>query len=365
MSAYIYGLLVDMFGDVPYSEALQGQLADGGITSPSYDDAATIYATLITLLDEAIAQITNPATGSLEIGAEDIFFAGDTDAWIKVANSLKLKLLMRQTVTDAASVEAQVIDVINTGNFIESSADNFQMVWTGSGGSQNPFYSYLESRLGNFYVLSNTSKEFLENGVPGGDPRMDLLYDVAPATSSHVGIDQGDITLAGGQVTDYSTPSGTIYAVDIPTIFMSATEVWFYRAEAAERFSLGGAATLVAAGVESSFDYLGAGDASNYIINLDYAGAADPYQIIAEQMWVAFNALQPAEGWITTRKFDNATNEYFATQPGGIFDSPTENTLGVDVFPSIWRYPQSEIDANANLTGDMQHDLTDKVFWDN
>ncbi|MCP4120431.1 MAG: SusD/RagB family nutrient-binding outer membrane lipoprotein [Bacteroidetes bacterium] len=365
LSVYIYGLLVDYFNDIPYSEALKGDLADGGITSPAYDDAATIYTDLIATIDEAIARLAAPTLGSLEPGVDDLFYEGDLVQWIRFGNSLKLKLLMRQSVNGGpADLATQVSDVITAGNLIESADDNLMLEWTGDGGSQNPWFAALNSGLGNFYVLSNTTLDFLNGVVPGGDPRLDVFYDLPAAASSHNGAGQGNIIDEGGQQADYSKASDNVWGVDVPTIMMTATEVLFYKAEAALRYGTDDPESAVAAAITSSFDYWGIGaEASDYIVDLNFGGASDQMQIIAEQMWVAFNATQSGEGWITTRKFDNATNNYFATN--GILVSPADNSLGTDIFPSIWRYPQSEIDRNSSLTGSDQHDLVDFVFWDN
>lgn len=103
MSVFLYMKLVDTFGDVPYTDALRGS---EGLVTPTYDDAATIYADLIATCDEAIAQIETAVTGvggtRLTTASDPLFaeFAGDPvadhmEAWQKFANTLKLKMLVR------------------------------------------------------------------------------------------------------------------------------------------------------------------------------------------------------------------------------------------------------------------------------
>jgi hypothetical protein len=75
--------------------------------------------------------------------------------------------------------------------------------------------------------------------------------------------------------------------------------------------------------------------------------------------------LQSIESWIETRRFDSPSSPIFSSSPGnlGLFIIPTENGLKGDVFPSILKYPDTEQSLNKNFPG--QHNLTDKVFWDN
>lgn len=365
VSAYVYGGLVDMFGDIPYSEALNGEFDDGANWSPAIESGAAIYADLVTTLDGAIAALEGVTVDDAVPGANDVIFQGDIDSWLRVAHSLKLKLLVRQTVNGGpADLGTQIGNAIANGTFIESNSENMQLEWSGGVGDVYPLYAEMESGLGLFYVLSETTQDFLENVVPGGDPRLDAFYDTPTNGGGHAGIPQGDVIAAGGQPADWSLPSGLIYGPDVNSVFMSAAEVWFYRAEAAIRgFSAESATTTFSNAVTANFDQYGVSGASAYLTALDFGNAADQLDVLAYQMWIAFNGSQSAEGWHTTRKFDNSSNPLFATD--AIFVSPTDNSLGVNVFPSIWLYPQTEVDGNANLTGEMQHELTDKVFWDN
>jgi len=96
MRVWIFHFLTDMFGDIPYSEALQG-LDNNGITSPKFDTQESIYMDLLNELDEAntlldLSQVTNFREG-------DLFFNGDPEKWKKFGNSLKLRILNRSAGT--------------------------------------------------------------------------------------------------------------------------------------------------------------------------------------------------------------------------------------------------------------------------
>lgn len=207
MEAYTIGVLVDNFGNVPFTEANQGLENN---LNPVFDDAATIYAALVTKVGEAVETLTNPPINSQEPGDEDLIYAGDLDGWIAFGNSLKLKLLVRQAENGGpADLATQISDHVTAvaGNFITSSSQNTTLEWIGASGSENPFFAVTESGLGNFYVLSNTSKTVLETL---GDPRLNILYDLpADGSTTHVGTQNG--TQPSGDATNYSSPSAVVY----------------------------------------------------------------------------------------------------------------------------------------------------------
>ena len=91
MKALLCGQLVDMYGNIPFSDALKGV----GSLAPKFDDQKTVYESLITTLDEAIADLKANAFGSA-FSSSDIVFKGSNAKWIKFANSVKLRLLVHQ-----------------------------------------------------------------------------------------------------------------------------------------------------------------------------------------------------------------------------------------------------------------------------
>jgi hypothetical protein len=110
MKVYNFQLLVDEYGDIPYSQALKGIPN----VVPTYDKAADIYKDLLVQLDGAISDINKTdasATSTFTprtVGAEDIVFQGDMKRWKQFANSLKLRILLRESQTGDASLNATV-----------------------------------------------------------------------------------------------------------------------------------------------------------------------------------------------------------------------------------------------------------------
>jgi hypothetical protein len=154
MKAYEYSLLVDAFGDIPYTEA-QLQLAN---TQPHYDDASTIYPKLITLLTEGIADM-NAAASLLSPGANSTIYsnASFTTArpfWIKLANTLKLRLYLHYSKLNPAFAISQMTALINTAGitFMTSNADNFSHPFFNSSNQRNSIETFERNRAGYLYA---------------------------------------------------------------------------------------------------------------------------------------------------------------------------------------------------------------------
>lgn len=362
LQAYIYQGLVDHFGDVPYSEATSGEIEEGGILTPEYDDGATIYADLVSVLDEAIADLSLAEEG--EIGADDLVYGGDLENWTRFAYSLKLRILMR--TSEVAPQQAAVVDVINNGIFIEDESQIADIAFTGDVGSQNPMYARAEFGVGDFYFASNATLNLLDQL---GDPRGTAFYSVATTGSSAGqlrGIDQGTIDNEPftAPASDYSGSSEFAYALDNPVVLMSPWEVWFLRAEADARYGTADDQTVAFAnGIQTNFDYLGVAGGPAYIASLGYA-AGDPLDtridMIAIQKYISLNGTQEDEGWIETRRFDRPASRLFTE---GIFQTPPLSVLPAGTFPASWLYPATERSLNPNAPA--QRSLTDRIFWDN
>jgi hypothetical protein len=367
MSCLIYQNLVDHYGDIPYSEALRGDPEDGGILTPKYDDAKTIYDDLIVRIDAAIAVLSNESgvfsEEDLAVGDEDLIYGGDLSKWIALGNSLKLRLLMRQSITDP-SVGPDVVELIANGTFIEDEAGLARIPFQGAEGlNQNPMYLRRESGVGQFFVASLSSTDEMENL---NDPRASVIYDEAVATETIVGLAQGGVNeIPNVKPDDFSFPSEVAYGEDKDVILMSHWEVMFLRAEADMRFATADDETLMFnAAVTAHFDYIGADGAETYLSEDVVYDATDPIQaksnMIGVQKWISMNGLQESEGWIEARRFDVSGDNIFTD---GIFITPVRSVFAVGQFPSIRLYPQTELSFNPNTP--KGRTLFDKVFWDN
>ncbi|HEX8331640.1 MAG TPA: SusD/RagB family nutrient-binding outer membrane lipoprotein [Segetibacter sp.] len=123
LKAYTFSILVDVYGDVPFSEF--DRFAEG-ITQPKFDKGADIYPKLLTMLDEAIADLTNPAINPSSPGADDYIYKGNVTNWVKAANTLKLKLYTQVRLVQ--DVKSQVTALLaNPSSLINTQAESFMM----------------------------------------------------------------------------------------------------------------------------------------------------------------------------------------------------------------------------------------------
>lgn len=360
LQAATFQLLVDHFGDIPFTEAIKGEIADGANFAPKYDDDKAVYAALIPMLDEAIADLK---AGKSDPGTADLMYGGDLSKWIKYANSLKLRILMRQTVTgDKAALGSAIKALVAEGNLISSPADVADIAFVGTSGSENPMYANFEVSLGNFYVASNSSLKALTN-----DPRLSKFYDLAPNSNKFVGIDQGGIDALPFTVAtkDFSQPTELTYRKDAPVIFMSDWEVWFLRAEADLLFDTADdSGSAFGNAISSSFAYTGADGAAAFIEGLEYGVKtnADKLKLIATQKWISMNGLQESEAWAEARRHDTPDTKIFSAA-NGLWTTPLKSALGTGIFPTLYLYPETEQSFNPNAP--TQRALTEKAFWDN
>lgn len=375
LKAYNFHVCTDLFGDIPYVEALKGDIADGSILHPAYnDDGTVVYPGIEAELLDAIKLIHDGGAYTLP-GGDDLIYGGDMDLWSKFAHTLLLKMYLRQG--DSGKAKAIALYNGDTSNFTDddkfilSNDEAGKIVYPGGASGSNPFWNAAKSTsLGNFYVATTTVLDYL---TATDDPRIDAFFD-RPPSGQHLGLYPGDIQNSPNG-TNYSTPAGAkiatgglIFSPTAPVFMISAWEGRLLLAEAGARdwVSTANVEANYDAAVEESFAYLGltASDATTYLSGnggLDSTSFDTRIKSIALQKWISMTGLQPVESWIETRRLDNPAHPIF-TSPGGIFKSPTRNALGAGIFPSILPYPEIEESLNQNFPG--QHQLTDKVFWD-
>jgi len=123
LEAYLMSNMVDMFGDVPYTEAARGE---EGIFNPALDAGASIYAALDQLLLDAIANLNRDAITS---PTNDLYYQGDETKWIKAANTMRLKLAVQSRLANPAESTATINSLIAGGNLILDTADDLQFQW--------------------------------------------------------------------------------------------------------------------------------------------------------------------------------------------------------------------------------------------
>lgn len=134
IKAFAVSQLVDVFGDVPFSQATQ---LLQNVRDPEFDVDSTIYPQLFSLIDEGIGDLKNPAINGLSPAGDDVIYGGDITKWVKAANTLKLKLYTQERRVRNVSAEVTAL-LANPANLISSTADNFQLPYDAD--SKNPGY---------------------------------------------------------------------------------------------------------------------------------------------------------------------------------------------------------------------------------
>lgn len=144
--AYMMSVAVDLWGDVPYSEAAQ---LGSGIVSPVFDDQQEIYASIFDLIEEA--KLNMATTTGIAPNTDDVFYGGNMQRWIRFANTFKLKLYNQVRNTSLFN-QADFTALVAEGNFFQSNADDFEFKHTTNS-------SPTEER-NKFYVASYGSTQF-------------------------------------------------------------------------------------------------------------------------------------------------------------------------------------------------------------
>ena len=335
LSAWIYEVLTDTYGNVPFSEALKG---DELILTSKYDDSKSIYDGLITMLNEQIAALN---AGEPTFSNGELIYNGAPDKWKKLANSLKLRIGCRMLNADPAKAQTIIEQAASAGVFT-SINDEAKFTYLKDVPDQFPYNDQSGGGVSNQYFVSATLVDFLKET---NDPRLTKYARVAPTPNDIVGKPYGLGDFTGG-IDRFSLPSSQVYSPVFPGYIMSYVEVQFALAEAAARgFSVGGdAATFYENGVRASMKFWGVSDtdADAFLIANPY-DQANWKNIIGSQKWVALYN-QGLQGWFerTRLDFKKPNGDDFFVIPATILD----NT--VTTVPFRVSYPLAESSNNRD-----------------
>lgn len=377
MKSFYFQYLVDLYGDVPYFEAHQG----ANNVNPAYDDDQAIYRDLIVQLDSAIDMIDNAPATTVGVGSEDVMLGGDMAAWVKFANTLKLRILLRQsskgaadgaTTTDAATLtylNAQFAALDN--NFVDRNITINPGYSNAKDAQQNPWMNLMVNlnettvtyrSAYNFRRASSYIAGQLNNNPV--DPRRGRLFGLVG--TAVVGVTQGDASQPTGTAPlNLSTLGpGVVIRSSQDGYVMLLAESLFLQAEAAQRgFIPGGAAAAQAffdAGVTASLSHLGA-IAGTYVADVNsvsgkgYTASTNKIQAIMYQKSIALCNTNGVEAWI----------EYNRTGFINNIPMPMGSTSPTGKKPLRLMYPTSELASNsANVPAQSVADVFNiGPFW--
>jgi hypothetical protein len=298
---WIYQQVTDLWGDVPYSQALK---AADGITAPVYDPQKDVYAGMLQTLTDAVDML-NAGTGTF--GNGDILYGNDFGKWRRFGNSLRMRLAMRLSEVDPATAASEFVAAYIAGGFT-SNDDNAMLRWPGAP-YRNPVYDWL---LG--YGMNGVSATLVDTLKSLGDPRLALYAQPAAKDGAYRGLANGTAnppllpswySLPGKFWTDGATT---------PSPIMTYAEVLLLEAEAAARGWIAvDPSALYEAGIRASMSQYDEwspaqaptdADIDAYLARprVAYATASGMDQIHLQQ-WIALYMEGP-EAWFNWRRTD-------------------------------------------------------------
>ncbi|WP_417885989.1 SusD/RagB family nutrient-binding outer membrane lipoprotein [Zunongwangia sp.] len=291
VQVYAWHILVDTFGDIPYTQALQ----PNEYTLPEYDDAATIYEDLIARLTEANTML---AAGQ-GYSVADLIYGGDMDAWIKFSNSLKLRLGMRISQSNPTLSKSTVEAAVNDG-IIASNSDNATVVFQSNPPNTNPLWEDLVQSGRADFLASNTLVDYMNTF---NDPRRQFYFD--QNLDSYIGGIYGTTNTYGS----YTHVGELLKDPTREAILIDFTEVSFNLSQASKiGYSVpGDAETHYENAITASISYWGGStdDIESYLSQpfVQYDGSTEQF---ATQFWISMYD-NPFEGWSVWRKYDAPT----------------------------------------------------------
>lgn len=382
LKAYDYMVLVDTYGDVPYSQAGKGFLS--GIDLPAYDQQQVIYDDLLNELSVATSALdaTKPTENA------DILYKGNIVQWKKLGYSLLLRAAMRFTKVDLVKA-GKFVNIALTGGIMQSNTDNAYIQFNST--FNNPTGSWFQgTERANVYL----AEPFVTYLKSTADPRLKVIsvkygFPANPlatvGTEDTVAADQLGMPIGYNEASISKAPgfpgnSGagykysqvnrrTLGRVDIPEFFVTYAQTTLLLAEAVSRgMTAGNMALLYNAAVMAHMDQLQVYDPSATVsksAELNYLALhpfdpANALQQINTQYWIA-SFLNGSEAWANFRR-----SGYPVLLPNTYpFADPAVKGDFIHRLP----YPLREQSVNAlNYTAALSHNgpdnLATHVFWD-
>lgn len=349
LSVYAWSNLVETYGDVPYTEAL-----DIDNVLPKYDDGLTIYKDLITRLTAAVNSM-NSNGSFVANGKVDLMYNGSVSNWKKFGNSLKLRMGIMLSDVDAGLSKSTVESAVTSGVFA-SNADNGSYLYSANAPNNNPVNDNLVLSGRNDYVAAATIVDIMNDL---DDPRRASYFEL------HEGAYVGGVIGDAATYANHSHVADRIKDPTEPGVLLSYVEVEFLMSEAAARgYNVGGTAeSHYIAGITASFDYWNAPDVAAYLANpaVDYTTALaaststpDWKMVIGTQAYLGLYNRTFAP-YLSVRRLDYP-----------ILTEPTEAQTG---FPVRYTYPVTEQTLNGTnyqaaataIGGDLPET---QLFWD-
>lgn len=333
LMAYGLGITTDVWGDIPYSQAFQGDVD----LTPAYDSQQSIYNSIQSLLTEAKADLS-AASSNFIPGIDDLIFGGDNAAWIATANALSARYWIHLSKVPGSNAYQNALAAISAGAIADNSGDaNFPFSDNVTEG--NPWFQFNDQRAGDIGM----GETFINLMISLNDPRLpeyattdatDTAYSGSPA-----GVGAGGVSAMGAYPASSSSPWQLV----------SFTELKFIEAEAKfQTGDLAGAAAAHNEGVASSLDKVGVTDPAYIAANGSETAGSITLDKIMTQKYIAM--------------FPNCEETFTDWRRTGIPSLSLAAGALTSQIPRRFPYPQSErLHNGSNLPAAS---LTTRVWWD-
>ena len=390
LEAYDFEQLVDNYNNVPYSQAFEGI----NNLTPAYDSGASIYANLILKMDTAINLINTNAAKSLpdvSPSSDDIVFQGNMTSWKKFANTMKLRLIIRQSnLSGFSALKTELNSTFAEGYLdgtTQATAQPGYALSDAYGGQESPFFLCYGERpngsttlYGFDYYLANSFCVNLMNSLNDTSRLVKFYQTVDGSTNADmvVGGTNGSTNIPA----EVSAIGPGLLNATAPSVLFSGAESLFLQAEAVNDGMMAGtASTLYDAGITASFVATGAESVQTPAVVVNGV-IKTPAVYYTPTESAAIYYAQPSvatvnEQNIITQKYISlngygvfeAYNEIRRTGYPGIPRSVNIGALGsAGQIPSIIFYPQIEYSTNPVNVGKqpaatVATEFNDKIFW--
>ena len=371
MKSLHFQYLVDTYGNIPYTQALQGVTTP----TPTYDNQIAVYEDLFKQIDAGLALLDQgkqqEAQGAnvLNPGSSDIIFGGDMNKWRRFANTLKLRMLLRQSerADRQTFIQAQLAIIKNSGFGFLLSGENASVNpgYVNSTNQQNPFYATFgfsvtgaPAELNNEYKGNKFAIDFYKNT---NDPRLGAYYyPVGGTGTTFTATNFGDLANAQPNSAVSAIGPALLQGATQSAVILSSHEAFFEQAEAAQRgWIVGDPKGLYQQAITESFMNVGltAAQATTYysqaVNDVGWDASTNKIEAIITQKWASLNGFSPYESWSDYRRL-------------GIPAVPISlSATNIKQVPIRLFYPQSEYLYNSTNVGAQGtiSQFTTKVFW--
>lgn len=245
LEGFIYSNLTQVWGEVPFTEAIN----PADYPNPQFDSQETVMEGIVTLMDEATAILEEDTDSDI---VDDLIFDGDKEAWIRWANSIKLKMLMFMANKKPTEVSARLQEVANSA-LILTNEQEAKLKYSSEIGNENPKYTFINNYWGGNVNLWYAGSPLVNLMNDLDDPRRATYFD-KNVNGVYVGLVQGytDVTYAS-KINVYNVQ------IDTPDRYSTASETYFLLADAAANGYISGglsqANTWFLEGVTLALDY--------------------------------------------------------------------------------------------------------------